>query len=166
MGLGAAATPGEGTLDGAQPLPLPLYILEVFGAARDMRTSLFRRSLTPLPPPLPRCLAKPCGIATLLHHHHAVVLLLDGVFPNLSLSPCWIKAWETSPGCTCVERGGAVVRRLDRNQPRSESLRVRLLHPRSCNASASRSRMVCRCTPLPLVARLLHRLILVMRRKF
>ena len=45
-------------------------------------------------------------------HHHAVVLLLDGVFPNLSVSPCWIKAWETSPGCTCVERGGAVVRRL------------------------------------------------------
>ena len=40
--------------------------------------------------------------------HHAVVLLLDGVFPNLSLSPFWIKAWETSPGCTCVERGGAV----------------------------------------------------------
>jgi len=36
------------------------------------------------------------------------VLLLDGVFLNLSLSPCWIKAWETSPGCTCVERGGAV----------------------------------------------------------
>ena len=27
---------------------------------------------------------------------------------HLSLSPCWIKAWETSPGCTCVERGGAV----------------------------------------------------------
>ena len=44
----------------------------------------------------------------LLHHHHVVVLLLDGVFPNLYLSPCWIKAWETSPGCTCVERGGAV----------------------------------------------------------
>ena len=55
-----------------------------------------------------RCSAKPCRIATLLHHHHAVVLLLDGVFLNLSLSPCWIKAWETSPGCTCVERGGAV----------------------------------------------------------
>ena len=88
------------------------------------------------------------------------------VFPNLPLSPCWIKAWETSPGCTCVERGGAVVRRLDRNQPRSESLRVRLPHPRSCNASASRSTMVCRCAPLPLVARILHRLILVMHRKF
>ena len=80
--------------------------------------------------------------------------------------PCWIKVRETSPGCTCVERGGAVVRRLDRNQPRSESLRVRLLHPCSCNASGSRSTRVCRCTPLPLVARLLHRLILVMRRKF
>ena len=166
MGLGAAATPGEGTLDGAQPLPLPLYILEVFGAAIHTRTSLFRRSPTSLPPPLARCLAKPCGIATLLHHHHAVVLLLDGVFPNLSLSPCWIKAWETSPGCTCVERGGTVLRCLDRNQPQSESLRVRLPHPRSCNASASRSTRVCRCTPLPLVARLLHRLILVMRRKF
>ena len=38
--------------------------------------------------------------------------------------------------------------------------------PRSCNASASQSTMVCRCTLLPLVARLLHRLILVMRRKF
>ena len=151
---------------GGAALPLP-YIYWGFGAAIHTRTSLFRRSPTPLPPPpLPRCLAKPCGIATLLHHHHAVVLLLDGVFPNLSLSPCWIKAWETSPGCTCVERGGAVVRRLDRNQPRSESLRVRLLHPRSCNASASRSTRVCRCTPLPLVARLLHRLILVMRRKF
>ena len=65
-------------------------------------------SPTSLSPPLPRCLAKPCRIATLLHHHHAVVLLLDGVFVNLSLSPCWIKAWETSPGYTCVEHGGAV----------------------------------------------------------
>ena len=52
-------------------------------------------------------------IATLLHHHHPVVLLLDGVFLNLSLSPCWIKAWETSPGYTCVERGGAVRSTLD-----------------------------------------------------
>ena len=146
--------------------PPPLYILGFWGCHTHENTSPSWRSPTPLPPPLPRCLAKPCGIATLLHHHHAVVLLLDGVFLNLSLSPCWIKAWETSPGCTCVERGGAVVRRLDQNQPRSESLRVRLLHPRSCNASASRSTMVCRCTPLPLVARLLHRLILVMRRIF
>ena len=71
---------------------------------------MFWCSPPPLPstPPLPRCLAKPCRIATLLHHHQAVVLLLDRVFPNLSLSPCWIKARETSSGCTCVERGGAV----------------------------------------------------------
>ena len=89
-----------------------------------------------------------------------------GALPQLLLSNCWIKKEETSPGCTCVECGGAVVRCLDRNQPRSESLRVRLPHPRSCNAFASRSTRVCRCTPLPLVARLLHRLILVMRRKF
>ena len=56
--------------------------------------------------------------------------------------PCWIKAQETSPGCTCVERGGTVVRCLDRIRPRSESLRVRLHQPRSCNASASRSSRV------------------------
>ena len=48
----------------------------------------------------------------------------------------WIKAWETSPSCMCVERRGAVVRRLDRNRPRSELPRVRLPHPRSSNASA------------------------------
>ena len=118
------------------------------------------RSPTILPPRLSWCLAKPCWSPALLHHHHTVVLLLDGVFPNLSFSPCWIKAWETSPDCTCVERGGTVLRCLDRNQPRSESLRVRLPHPRSCNASASRSTRVCRSTPLPLVARALHRLIL------
>ena len=50
--------------------------------------------------------------------------------------PCWIKVQETSPGCTCVERGGTVVRCLDRIRPRSESLGVRLHRPRSCNASA------------------------------
>ena len=166
MGFGAAAPLGVGTLEGAQPPPSPLYILEVLGLPETRVSTSPWRSPTSLSPCLSRCLAKPCRIATLLHHHHAVVLLLDGVFPNLSLSPCWIKAWETSPGCTCVEHGGTVLRCLDRNQPRSESLRVRLPDPRSCNASASRSTRVCRCTPLPLVARLLHRLILVMRRKF
>ena len=33
MGFGAAATPREGTLDGGAAPPLPLYILEVLGAA-------------------------------------------------------------------------------------------------------------------------------------
>ena len=164
--LGLAASSWGGNPRGGRS-PLPPYIYLRFGLPYTHEKVSFWCCPTPLVlPPLPRCLAKPCGIATLLHHHHAVVLLLDGVFPNLSLSPCWIKAWETSPGCTCVERGGTVLRCLDRNQPRSESLRVRLPHPRSCNASASRSTRVCRFTPLPLVARLLHRLILVMRRKF
>ena len=125
----------------APPLPGPIYS-GGFGAAIDMRTSLSWRSPTPLPPRLSQCLAKPCWSATLLHDHHAVMLLLDGVFPNLSLSPCWIKARETSPGCMCVERGGTVVRCLDRIRPRTESLRVRLHRPRSCNASASRSSRV------------------------
>ena len=108
MGSGAVAPLGVGTLKGAQPPPSPLYILEDFGAANTGVLTSPWRSPASLPPPLPRCLAKPCRIATLLHHHHPVVLMLDGVFPNLSFSPCWIKAWETSPGCTCVERGGAV----------------------------------------------------------
>ena len=97
---------------GAQPLPFP-YIYLRFWAAIDTIQSPSWRSPTPLPPRLLQCLAKPCWSTTLLHHHHAVVLLLDGVFLNLSLSPCWIKAWETSPGCTCVERGGAVRSALD-----------------------------------------------------
>ena len=50
-----------------------------------------------------------------LHHHHVVVL--SEFFPQLILSPCWIKKEEMSPGCTCVERGGTVVRCLDRIRP-------------------------------------------------
>ena len=37
-----------------------------------------------------------------------------GVLPQLPLSPCWIKKEETSPGCMCVEHGGAVRSALDR----------------------------------------------------
>ena len=92
---------------GAQPLP-SAYIYLRYGGYPTHEFSPCWRSPTPLPPRLSQCLAKPCWSAMLLHHHHAVVLLLDGVFPNLSLSPCWIKAWETSSSYTCVERGGAV----------------------------------------------------------
>ena len=37
-----------------------------------------------------------------------------GLLPQLILSPCWIKKEDTSPGCTCVEHGGAVRLALDR----------------------------------------------------
>ena len=37
-----------------------------------------------------------------------------GALPQLLLSPCWIKKEETSRGCTCVERGGAIRSALDR----------------------------------------------------
>ena len=79
---------------GAQPLPSP-YIYLRFGLpnTHEFLTSPWR-SPTSLSPHISRCLAKPCWTTMLLHHHHAVVLLLDGVFLNLSLSPCWIKAWE------------------------------------------------------------------------
>src|SRR6187200_1770333 len=108
MGSGVAAPLGVGNPKGGAAPPFPLYILEVWGYPRYGLTSLAWRSPTSLPPRLSQCLAKPSWSPALLHHHHAVVLLLDGLFPNLSLSPCWIKAWETSPGCTCEERGGTV----------------------------------------------------------
>ena len=47
MGLGAAATPGEGTLDGGAAPPLPLYILEVFWAA-NIRDGLSLGAALPL----------------------------------------------------------------------------------------------------------------------
>ena len=129
--------PRGGNPRGGAPSSPPPINSGGFGAAEDTSLPLSWRSPTPLPPRLSQCLAKPCWSATLLHHLHAVVLLLDGVFPNLSLSPCWIKAREMSPGCTCVERGGTVLRCLDRIRPRSESLRVRPHRSCSCNASTS-----------------------------
>ena len=98
---------GRRPLGGRSPPSPPIYS---GGKGASQHTKFFScwRSPASLSPPLPRCFVKLCWIATLFHHHHAVVLLLDGFFLNLSLSPCWIKAWETSPGCTCVERGGAV----------------------------------------------------------
>ena len=89
--LGLAAPPRGGNLGGGAAPPLPLYILEVLGCHRHDSISFLAQPY-PLPPRFLRCLAKPCWSTTLLHHHHAVVLLLDGVFPNLSFSPCWIKA--------------------------------------------------------------------------
>ena len=76
---------------GAQPFCSP-YIYLRFGLPKTHEFLSFLAQPYPLPPRLLRCLAKPCWSTTLLHHHHAVVLLLDGVFPNLSFSLCWIKA--------------------------------------------------------------------------
>ena len=109
---------GVETLRGAQP-PSPLYILEVW-AAIDTRESLL--SVQPYPSPSsssPAVLGEALRDCHAPPPPHAVVLLLDGVFLNLFLSPCWIKAWETSPGCTCVERGGTVLSVL-----RSESTAI------------------------------------------
>ena len=116
--LGLAATPRGGNLGGGAAPSHPIYSGGI-GAAHHMSFFSCWRSPTSLSPHISRCLAKPCWTTTLLHHHHAIVLLLDGVFLNLSLSPCWIKAWETSPGCTCVERGGTVLSVL-----RSESTAI------------------------------------------
>ena len=151
---------------GAQPSPSPIYIGVLglpktgerlsFGAALPLSLLLLSHGAWRSPAGLPRSSTT--------------------TMPSCC---CWMESSPTSPSLLAGSRRGRrhraarvlnaeapFFRCLDRNQPRSESLRVRLPHPRSCNASASRSTMVCRCTPLPLVARLLHRLILVMRRKF
>ena len=118
---------------GAQPLPFPYIYRYFWGCQRHESPSLLAQ-----PYPSPSSSLAVLGEALLECHAPPPPprrrAAAGWIFPNLSLSPCWIKAWEMSPGCTCVERGGAVVRRLDRNQPRSDSLRVRLLHPHSCNA--------------------------------
>ena len=155
--------PSRSHLEG--PTPFPLLPIN-----RGARGGL-RQHIQGAAPPLPNTSPPPRVLGEALPENcHSTTTTPScccwSLLPQPLPPPCWIKVRETSPGCTCVERGGAVVRRLDRNPLRSESLRVRLLHLRSCNASASRSTMVCRCTPLPLVARLLHRLILVMRRNF
>ena len=142
-----AAAPPLGNPRAPPPPPFPLYIVRERGQPHPSPSAalslpehlLLLRSAWRSPAGEPRAPSPPCRRAV-------------GVFPQLLLSPCWIKKEETSPGCTCVERGGTVVRCLDRIRPRSESLRVRLHQPRSCNASASRSSRVCRCTPLSLVA--------------
>ena len=48
MGIGAAATPREGTLGGGAAPPLPLYILEQRGSPRDDSISLLAQ---PYPSP-------------------------------------------------------------------------------------------------------------------
>ena len=79
MGFGAAATPREGTLDGGAAPPLPLYILEVLGAANTRVNPLPGAAL-----PLSSSSLAVLGEALLEYHaphyHHAVMLLLDGVF--------------------------------------------------------------------------------------
>ena len=154
---------GVETLKGAQP-PSPLYILEVW-AAIHTRESL----LLVLPYPSPSS-SSPTVLGEALRDCHA-----PPPPPCRRVAAGWSLPQPLLAGSRRGRRHRAArvlnaeapfFRCLDRNQPRSESLRVRLPHPRSCNASASRSTRVCRFTPLPLVARLLHRLILVLRRKF
>ena len=151
---------------GAQPLPFPYIYLRYWGL-QNTRDHLPLGAALPLSLLVSRSAWRsPAGVPR-------------SSITTMPLCCCWTESSPTSPSLLAGSRRGRrhraarvlnaeapFFRCLDRNQPRSESLRVRLPHPRSCNASASRSTMVCRCTPLPLVARLLHRLILVMRRKF
>jgi len=124
---GAAAPPRVGTLGVAPPSPPPIYSRH-FWDFGDTTFPLPRRSPALLPPPLRRCLAKPCRETSTLHRHHALMLL--DFFPNLSL---------LLAGSRCRRRHRAarvLIAEVPLFGTRSESLRVRLHQPRSSNASA------------------------------
>ena len=72
------------------PLPWPLYIVEGWEGSRT--SSLAQPSPSSNTSSSSIVLGEALPENHEIHHHHAVVLLLDGVFPNLSLSPCYIKA--------------------------------------------------------------------------
>ena len=139
----AGRTPwGGGNPRWGRSPPPPLYILRFLGCHRHENVSFLAQ-------PYPSSSSSsPAVLGEALRDCHAPPspprrrAAAGWSLPNLFLSPCWIKAWETSPGCMCVERGGTVVRCLDRIRPRSESLSERLHRPRSCNASASQSSRV------------------------
>ena len=102
--------PSRWDLEGAGPLsPSPIYSEGVGGQPYPSLGAtpfllihlLLLRSAWRSPAGEPRAPSPPCRRAV-------------EVFPQLLLTPCWIKKEETSPGCTCVERGGAVRSALDR----------------------------------------------------
>ena len=131
--------PSRSHLEGSAPLaPSPIN--------RGVRGGL-QHHIQGAAPPLPNTSPPPRKLGEALPENcHSTTTTPScccwSLLPQPLPPPCWIKAWETSLGCTCVEHGGTVVRCLDRILPRSESLRVRLLQPCSCNASASRSSKV------------------------
>ena len=91
---------------GAGPLYPPYKYLRVFGL-QHMSFSPLQAQPYLSPFSSPAVLGKALLENHELHHHHAIVLLLDSL-PQPLPPPCWIKARETSPFRTCVERGGAV----------------------------------------------------------
>src|SRR3954467_13253835 len=127
-----AAAPPLGNPRAPPPPPLPLYIVRKREGSRTL----------PLAQPSPSSNTSSSSMVLgealpenhELQHHHAVVLM------ELSLnfsSPLAGSRRRRRPRAVRVLNAEVpYVRHLDRNQPRSESLRVRLLHPRSCNASA------------------------------
>ena len=97
--------PSRWDLEGPAPFSLPPINRGVRGGQPHHPP----RHSPPLPntSPPPLCAWRsPVGVLP-LHHHHAVVLPVE-LSSSTSPSPCWINKEETSPGCTCVERGGAV----------------------------------------------------------
>ena len=93
-------------------VPPPIYTrgFGLFETRFDL--SLSRRGPTSLLPPL-QCLgeALPEYLASPPPPRRRAAV---GDLPQPLPPPCWIKVRETSPGCTCVERGGAVRSALDR----------------------------------------------------
>ena len=123
----AAAPPPRSDLGGRSPLPPSLYKGRGW-EGRGTPAALAQ----PLPLPhlllLPRACRSSVGVPQLPPPPHRRAV---GDLPRLLLPPCWIKKEETSPGCTCVERGGAVRSALGRIYRDLNRFRVRLHQPRS-----------------------------------
>ena len=85
-----AAAPPLGNPRAPPPPPFPLYIVREREGSRTL--PLAQPSSSSNTSSSSVVLGEALPENHELHHHHAVVLLLDGVFPNLSFSPCWIKA--------------------------------------------------------------------------
>ena len=133
---------------GPQGWPHPSLLLYIWGQGGTPKTQqqlileIYYPCAVPPPQFTPPVIVSQClGEALRGSHqqlrHHAVVLT------ELFLDPLLDQEFEGRHRAKRVLNSEvSYVRRLDRNQPRSESLRVRLLHPRSCNACASRSSRV------------------------
>ena len=103
----AAAPPRGGKPSRGCSPSLPLYIVGTLGCWRTQSSSpsaqpcsSFSSSLPVLGEALPGDLVSPST-----PRRRAA-----GLLPQPLPPPCWIKVRETSPGCMCVERVGAVVR--------------------------------------------------------
>ena len=126
LGLGGNPKGGAPLAWGASPLPLgrrPPSRSHMEGPAPFLLLPINRgvegglhHHIQGAAPPLPNTSPPPQELGEALPENcHSITTMSScccwSPLPQPLPPPCWIKVWETSPGCTCVERGGTVIRR-------------------------------------------------------